>query len=402
MYRKFQPIFIMTETPVHAGSGSELGIVDLPIQRERYTNFPKIEGSGIKGCIREAFEGSIEKIKLKVQKNAQEVEEEFQVKDKDLISLVFGPEDGDAHAGSIAFTDAKILLFPVKSLKGVFAWITCPMVLHRFIEDMEFAGKWDAKDEWDLRGVENTVPKQSNVLVSGKVVLEEFTFNVTERDEATKIAEKLSQFIFPSDSVYKYWRDKLKKDLVILSDEDFEQFVKTSTEVITRTKISSETGTVQSGALWTEEYLPQDTILYTIAMTTSVRVDENKVSKGPFKGKDSDEEAGKVMEFFKQGLPEIIHLGGNQTIGKGIVRVKYGRVAKMSEKETLINKLEKGRAEFAYKCAEDGKKIKEKTHIDGEWYKDDKYASYVKKIPQMILSNGLGQTLVFILSKRKK
>jgi CRISPR-associated protein Cmr5 len=72
------------------------------------------------------------------------------------------------------------------------------------------------------------------------------------------------------------------------------------------------------------------------------------------------------------------------------------------EKETIITKLEKGRAEFAYKCAEEGKKIISKTQIDGEWYEDDKYKSYVKKIPSMILSNGLGQTLAFVVSKKQK
>lgn len=58
--------------------------------------------------------------------------------------------------------------------------------------------------------------------------------------------------------------------------------------------------------------------------------------------------------------------------------------------ETLISKLEKGRAEFAYKCAKYGV----------EQYAKD-YPSYVKRVPQMILSNGLGQTLSFIFSKGK-
>ena len=52
MYKAFQPFFLIAEAPIHAGSGSEVGIVDLPIQRERHTSFPKIEGSGIKGCFR--------------------------------------------------------------------------------------------------------------------------------------------------------------------------------------------------------------------------------------------------------------------------------------------------------------------------------------------------------------
>jgi len=57
--------------------------------------------------------------------------------------------------------------------------------------------------------------------------------------------------------------------------------------------------------------------------------------------------------------------------------------------EDVINKIEKGRAEFAYKCV---KEVKDKNYA-----KD--YRSYVKKIPSMILSNGAGQTLAFIKSK---
>ncbi|MEO0271911.1 MAG: type III-B CRISPR module-associated protein Cmr5 [candidate division WOR-3 bacterium] len=73
----------------------------------------------------------------------------------------------------------------------------------------------------------------------------------------------------------------------------------------------------------------------------------------------------------------------------------------MTEK-TLITKLEMGRAEFAYKCALQGVELKSKVKINDEWYEDDKYAPYVKKLPSMILSNGLGQTLAFVVSKKKK
>ena len=38
-------------TPCHAGSGSSMGIVDLPIQRERHTNWPVIQSSGVKGAL---------------------------------------------------------------------------------------------------------------------------------------------------------------------------------------------------------------------------------------------------------------------------------------------------------------------------------------------------------------
>ena len=156
----------------HSGTGQELGIVDLPIQRERHTGFPKIEASGLKGSIREAFEENNNEVKIGDKK--------IQVNDINTISLAFGPVTDITHAGALGFTDARILLFPVKSMKGVFAYITCPQVLKRFEEEITIAGK-----EIELNGQKINVSKispnsfpenTSKVLVSAKVILEEYTF----------------------------------------------------------------------------------------------------------------------------------------------------------------------------------------------------------------------------------
>jgi len=310
MFKVKDLMFIIAETPIHPGSGSELGIVDLPIQREVYTGFPKIEASSVKGCLREAFE-------------------ENRVEDKEAISLIFGPEkeegrgDEDLHAGAIGITDAKILLFPVKSLKGVFAWITCPMVLKRLQKDLEIIG-----ESADFKIIKNSVPLDSEVVISNdgeeKVVLEEFTFKVKPEEATSNIAEWLAKNVFPSEKSYEFWKEKLKRSLVILSDDEFTQFVKTSTEVITRTKISPKTGTVERGALWTEEYLPQDTVLYSVLMFTCLRSkDEEKKKKAKLWAEDPEEEAKLVYKFFKSTVPRVIQIGGNQTIGKGLVRVKF-------------------------------------------------------------------------------
>ena len=56
---------------------------------------------------------------------------------------------------------------------------------------------------------------------------------------------------------------------------------------------------------------------------------------------------------------------------------------------TVRQKLENGRALFAYECAEKGSKCP----------KPKEYKSYVKKIPMMIKTNGLGATYAFIKSK---
>jgi CRISPR-associated protein Cmr5 len=56
-----------------------------------------------------------------------------------------------------------------------------------------------------------------------------------------------------------------------------------------------------------------------------------------------------------------------------------------------IHGIEQGRADFAYQCAKKGSEIS----------KPKEYKSYVKKIPMMIKTNGLGATLAFAMSKKK-
>lgn len=56
-----------------------------------------------------------------------------------------------------------------------------------------------------------------------------------------------------------------------------------------------------------------------------------------------------------------------------------------------IQGIEQGRADYAYQCALKGSKDS----------KAKEYKSYVKKVPMMIKTNGLGATTAFIMSKSK-
>jgi CRISPR-associated protein Cmr4 len=106
----------------------------------------------------------------------------------------------------------------------------------------------------------------------------------------------------------------------VLSDDDFKDFVHLSTEVVTRIKISNVTGTVEEGP-FNEEFLPAETLLYSLALASPI-FKEKPEEKGIFNQNEKDE-AELVLEFFKAGIPEIMQIGGDATIGKGIVRIKY-------------------------------------------------------------------------------
>jgi len=290
---KIKPFFIKTITPLHVGSGSDLGIVDLPIQREAHTGFPKIEASSLKGAIRKAFEDNY--------KNDE---------DKKKIHIVFGcdgcekdfPEDfkddEKDFAGALGFSDARILFFPVKSVKGVFAYITCPMVLKRLQEDLTLCENTTFEtidissniDDNECIVFENN----QNIINDKNIILEEYSFEVTK-------GKLTSSFKIPQID---------KTRLVIISDDNFTYFVKNSTEVITRTKINNQTGTVKQGGLFTEEYLPAETVMYSLV-----------IANKPYSNKINNfKDANQVMEFFNQ-IPKHIQIGGNSTLGKGIVEI---------------------------------------------------------------------------------
>ncbi|SHN73515.1 type III-B CRISPR module RAMP protein Cmr4 [Desulfitobacterium chlororespirans] len=310
MYKLAKPLGLICETPLHVGCGNDLGVVDLPIQREKHTGFPKVEASGLKGALREAFEG-LEEVSFKGTFFRDRVERER------CINLSFGPEKGDLYAGALGFTDARLLLFPIKSMKGIFAWITCPFILERLKKDLERCG---LKPEFGLPP-ENSTPKESGLFVKdNKIVLEEFTFEIEHPDNehCTELIRWISNNLVPQNDEYAYWRKKLAASLVVLSDSDFTDFVKISTEVATRTKINAKTGTVENGALFTEEYLPAETLLYTLALSTPVFSSE----KSPFTAQGIGAGEKSVMEYFITNLPGVIQLGGNATLGKGLVRLK--------------------------------------------------------------------------------
>lgn len=304
MFQLARPLFLTCETPLHAGSGDALGIVDLPIQRERHTSFPKIEASSLKGALRESFE---EKIGRTIGQ----------------LLKAFGPEEtgGDSiSAGALGFTDARLLLFPVKSMKGVFAWITCPKVLRQFSSDLKLSVELEVTDIPKVDdGSAVPLGSPNHLAFGGHFVLEEYTFTKSN-DSIPKIngaplAGWLADNLFTKGS---FWHDKAKTDILVLSDNDFKDFVNLSTEVITRTKIDNETGTVQRGALFTEEYLPAESVLYSLVLASPQFISEKEKKNG----ENRPDKADDMLKFFTDNLQPVVQLGGNATLGKGLLRTK--------------------------------------------------------------------------------
>src|SRR5918992_2270518 len=349
MFGKSEMLYLYVETPLHAGSGSSVGLVDLPIQRERVTNYPLVQASGIKGKLRvEAYEWETfvkckDGIKAVLTKRQDEGDEQFKQRSENEarkqaakklgLEVVFGPEGDEAHvhAGALSPGDARLLLFPVRSLVGVFAWTTSRNVLARLMRDLLAARKtvpWTL-DNLPDNGNAWTVDDKS-VIANGKVVLEEFSFTAQQHGDVKLIAEWLVENALPQTDDYKYFREKLylEKDgttqgsLVILPEDAFRDFAQFATEVITPIRVDQDKKTVVQGALWTEEHLPSDTLLYAPLHASRPRTDTNL-----FNGADGKSSAEEVLKFVKKLFEngrDRIQLGGDETVGRGIVKLKLG------------------------------------------------------------------------------
>ncbi len=307
MFEKAAVLFLYCETPVHAGSGSSLSIVDLPIQRERITNLPIIQASSLKGVLRAEAKRILE------QRNDPQA--------NDKVQALFGPETQRAHehAGCVSPHDARVLLFPVRSLVGVFAWTTCPLVLERFKREATAVG---IQINWQVpklpanstQALQALVVNGSEVKAQDKVVLEEFAFDAKENEEAQQIAEWIRDYALPQSDEYQQWREWLPKRFVILPDDAFRDFTQMATEVISRIRLDQERKTVAEGALWTEEHLPSETLLY-----APIFVSKPLAPNAEQLNLSSAEDALNLLEQLNL---DRLQIGGDETVGRGIVKVR--------------------------------------------------------------------------------
>ena len=278
-------MFVHTLSPLHAGTGQGIGVIDLPIAREKATAIPFLPGSSLKGVFRDAC------------------------RPKDSCTRIFGPDtmNAETHAGAVHFTDARLLLLPVRSLRGVFAWITSPFLLRRLLRDAK-----DIKNV-SINAQAVSPADDETCLVSGggsalvltnngsqQVIIEDLPLNAISSPEVSAWAMWLGTALFPQDDD---WQQLLNERLCVVTDDVLSFLLETATEVTARIRIQENQKTVERGALWYEEALPTETVLtgLVVAASDQAGVDE-------------------VFQTIKSLTGKVLQFGGNATIGRGLCK----------------------------------------------------------------------------------
>ena len=281
-------IGLWAHASIHAGAGSSVDGVDLPIQREGHSDWPCVFGSSVKGALRAKAEDTLGKEGAK------------------SIALVFGPDsnsdNASEHAGALLVSDAKLLLLPVRSLTSHFKWVTCPALLQRLVRDAQRLGVKSIQDI-TLSDIADDV-----ALVAGQntadLFLEEYRFKAQSHD--------LSGLIEVINQLTGIAVTDLTEQLVIVSNNQFNYLAKYATPVTPHIAIDNDKKTVKPGALWYEETLPPETVLYFALSAQRARA------------KDSTLQAEQILACVTQELfgdSPYLQLGGNETVGMGWCKV---------------------------------------------------------------------------------
>lgn len=280
-------IWLQAVTSVHVGAGQTASLIDLPVIREAKTNYPFLPGSGLKGALRDEFRLTIAK---KAKQEGKTYADTVREADRsEQVERLFGKQES---AGRLLIGDGKLAFIPMRSLEHAFVWVTCPYLIRRLSNDLAFAGIDVAIDNSDL----DTLIKASDgeALFAGESIhVEDYHLKPAGGSAGFDPVAFFEPFGFPD----QYARRQSFKNVVIVNDSFFNYLVSRRLPVRSRNRLEPLTKTVANGALWTEESLPPETILYTVIA-------------------DRSPEGDAVAEFEKAEVKRL-QVGGNETVGEG-------------------------------------------------------------------------------------
>ena len=258
-------------TNLHMGSGeANFNFIDNQVQRDPITEYPNMHPSGIKGALREFFDG---------------------IESKEYVREIFGSENTekeDNKQGEVSFIEGKLLSIPVRSNKKSYFMGTTIEIIKEYVEFSKLFGK----NTENLKEIEEELKK-----IEKKLSEKNRKICVIGSQEEGLLIES-----FENDEIGFYQEDDILikvlgiKDIVILKEEIFKDEISRRLPVIARNCL--ENGVSKN--LWYEEVVPRESVFYT--------------------GIVNSQNTEKFEDFCRKLEDNLIQIGANATIGYGFTK----------------------------------------------------------------------------------
>jgi CRISPR-associated protein Cmr4 len=348
MRYRFALLFFQPITPLHVGCGQDVGVVDLPVIRERATGYPFVPGSGIRGSVRALIEDFERARPVATAQETGSEPDTARRPERSMTATLFGPppgnedseedEDDERYAGCVAVHDAKLLFFPVRSDQKVFLWLTCPTVLARFSRDVRAFLSPEENRRWEieagrLAGDDDTVVADADL--ASPLYLEEFSFALDASPEARAAWSRVSRWAAAVGAAVN--APEIQSRIVLVADRVFYDFVQQATLLLQHNRLTSAK-TVEGGGLFSVEAVPPETIFYGFFGATRERrpapaaepasptadTADASAKPSPYAPWEADQVLHTLKTLWEHAAPSgYFHLGGKESTGLGVTRLAW-------------------------------------------------------------------------------
>jgi len=288
-------------TPIHVGAGRSPGIVDLPVVRDMF-GLPYLPGSSLKGVLKSLC---------------------LRGRDYSVCRAAFGWDlrierepPSDASVSALVFGDAFLAFYPVRFDDGermVYGYATSLAQLAQLLDMVmgcssamgrRRGGETLASDclggsaGGGAGGFFNNVPVAPRSYVY---------CGSSEKGRACMLARRLLDALVAGSG--GGLAGLLSENLYVFPEQGlYAEIVEAGMVRQARVRLDPVKKTVERGALWTEEYVPQATVFAGL------------VAARPVPGMEADE-AISLLEELLAGTNGTVFLGGKETIGKGFAKL---------------------------------------------------------------------------------
>ncbi len=327
-YDRCRLILATTITPLHVGTGryGVESLVDLPIQRDSF-GVPCVWASSFKGALKShlwtrysCLDSPNDKYKIKCR----------------LIEILFGPEIdsiGEKYAACISLVDLKMLSMIGPCTSGLCIYsslnrLRLLKILLSIIKDMrddiswyknlyiainEFLNSLSYEDEikFIVSSQESMVENIGLVLPDGRTVT---TGNIARGDDVKQVFREILVKAYDGLIENNLLNKLLNRIILVPNSLEKNILGYKLIQQVTRIALDYRTKTVKSGALWSEEYVPELTIFFGALFA-------GKPRKEDIVDKQKDHCLNILEDLLDKRDHLYLFLGGNETIGKGLIKI---------------------------------------------------------------------------------
>jgi CRISPR-associated protein Cmr4 len=272
-------VYLYLLSPLHTGGTTQEGNL-LGIARESHTDLPYVPSSSIRGRLRASESDRIKKISL-FGPDLKDVEdkkfvEDFEMQTQKKLKQL---EQGDIWVG-----DGSILWLPVPSLSHGVVWVSCPMLLRRWLR---LSG--------NPRNLASPEPYETSLSTNTPVYLK----------DAILPATSLTNWTDWDEFTTNHPESEGMKNVLVLPDQHCATVIQMSLWRQVKVKLD-EHKTVNGGFRY-EEAIPPDTLMYFPWGTTASTNGTREQSQGNFQALLNKD--------------PILQIGGQESLGRGFVQL---------------------------------------------------------------------------------